>query len=51
VEHPLTAADVAQAIVASLELPGHVNLDLITMRPVAQAAAHKLIRQPLQPRQ
>jgi NADP-dependent 3-hydroxy acid dehydrogenase YdfG len=51
VEHPLTAADVAQTIVASLELPGHVNLDLITMRPVAQAAAHKLIRQPLQPRQ
>jgi NADP-dependent 3-hydroxy acid dehydrogenase YdfG len=50
VEHPLTAADVAQTIVAALELPGHVNLDLITMRPVAQAAAHKLIRQPLRPR-
>ncbi|MEO7005980.1 MAG: SDR family NAD(P)-dependent oxidoreductase [Terrimesophilobacter sp.] len=51
VEHPLTAADVAQTIVGSVELPGHVNLDLITMRPVAQAAAHKLIRRPLQPRE
>jgi NADP-dependent 3-hydroxy acid dehydrogenase YdfG len=44
VEAPLLAADVAQAIVHSVELPGHVNLDLITMRPVAQAAQHKLIR-------
>jgi NADP-dependent 3-hydroxy acid dehydrogenase YdfG len=51
VAHPLTAADVAQTIVASLELPGHVNLDLITMRPVAQAAAHKLVRGPLRPRE
>ncbi|MEO7374820.1 MAG: SDR family NAD(P)-dependent oxidoreductase [Terrimesophilobacter sp.] len=51
VEHPLTAADVAHTIVASIELPGHVNLDLITMRPVAQAAAHKLIRRPLRPRE
>ncbi|WP_346233793.1 SDR family oxidoreductase [Parafrigoribacterium mesophilum] len=50
VEHPLSAADVAQTIVATLELPGHVNLDLVTMRPVAQAAAHKLVRQPLRPR-
>jgi NADP-dependent 3-hydroxy acid dehydrogenase YdfG len=49
VEHPLTAVDVAETIVAAIELPGHVNLDLVTMRPVAQAAAHKLIRQPLRP--
>jgi NADP-dependent 3-hydroxy acid dehydrogenase YdfG len=47
VEAPLLAADVAEAIVHSVELPGHVNLDLITMRPVAQAAQHKLIRGPL----
>ena len=47
VEAPLSAADVAEAIVLALELPGHVNLDLITMRPVAQAAQHKLIRGPL----
>ncbi len=47
VEAPLLAADVAEAIVHSVELPGHVNLDLITMRPVAQAAQHKLMRGPL----
>jgi NADP-dependent 3-hydroxy acid dehydrogenase YdfG len=47
VEAPLLAADVAEAIVHSVELPGHINLDLITMRPVAQAAQHKLIRGPL----
>ena len=44
VENPLSAADVAEAIVHALELPGHVNLDLVTIRPVAQAAAHKLVR-------
>ncbi len=44
VEAPLLAADVALAIVHSVELPGHINLDLVTMRPVAQAAQHKLIR-------
>jgi NADP-dependent 3-hydroxy acid dehydrogenase YdfG len=50
VEQPLLAHDVAEAIVHALELPGHVNLDLITIRPVAQAAAHKLIRGPLTPK-
>lgn len=44
---PLVAADVAEAIVHAIELPAHVNLDLVTMRPVAQAAATKVIRQPL----
>lgn len=48
---PLTADDVAEAIVHAVELPGHVNLDLIAMRPVAQAAAHKLIRTPLAPKE
>ena len=28
----------------------HVNLDLITMRPVAQSANHLLARGPLRPR-
>jgi len=50
VEAPLVAEDVAEAIVHALELPGHVNLDLITIRPVAQAAQHKLVRGPLKPR-
>jgi len=50
VEQPLLAEDIAEAIVHAMELPGHVNLDLITIRPVAQAAAHKLVRGPLKPR-
>lgn len=44
VEKPLTADDVARIAVFSLTLPHHVNLDQITVRPVAQAAQHKLIR-------
>ncbi|HXF01484.1 MAG TPA: SDR family oxidoreductase [Arthrobacter sp.] len=44
VEKPLLADDVADVVAYSLNLPHHVNLDQIVMRPVAQAAAHKLIR-------
>lgn len=44
VEKPLTADDVADVIAYSLNLPHHVNLDQVVIRPVAQAAAHKLIR-------
>jgi NADP-dependent 3-hydroxy acid dehydrogenase YdfG len=50
VEHPLTAEDVADVIAYALGTPGHVNLDLITMRPVAQSAQHLLARGPLRPR-
>lgn len=50
VVEPLSAEDVAETIVHALELPGHVNLDLITIKPVAQAAPHKVVRQPLRPR-
>lgn len=50
VEQPLTAGDVAQVIVSTLELPGHVNIDQVVVRPVAQAAQHKLHRGPLSPR-
>ena len=50
VEKPLTADDVAEAIVLAMEVPGHVSLDLITMKPVAQAAVHKIIRGPLTPK-
>lgn len=50
VEAPMVAEDVAELIVHAIELPGHVNLDLVTTRPVAQAAATKVIRQPLVPR-
>ena len=44
---PLVADDIAEAIVHAVELPGHINLDLITIKPVAQAAPHKVIRGPL----
>ncbi|MBO0983977.1 SDR family NAD(P)-dependent oxidoreductase [Rathayibacter sp. SD072] len=47
---PLVAEDVAAAIVSSVELPAHVNLDLVTIKPVAQAAPHKVVRGPLAPR-
>ncbi len=50
VEAPLTAEDVADVIAYALGTPGHVNLDLITMRPVAQSAQHLLARGPLRPR-
>jgi NADP-dependent 3-hydroxy acid dehydrogenase YdfG len=50
VQEPLTAADVADVIAYALEAPGHVNLDLVTMRPVAQSAQHLLARGPLRPR-
>jgi NADP-dependent 3-hydroxy acid dehydrogenase YdfG len=50
VEAPLTADDVADVIVYAIHAPGHVNLDLITMRPVAQSAQHLLARGPLRPR-
>jgi NADP-dependent 3-hydroxy acid dehydrogenase YdfG len=47
VDEPLVAEDIAAAIVHAIELPGHINLDLVTIRPVAQAAQFKVIRQPL----
>jgi NADP-dependent 3-hydroxy acid dehydrogenase YdfG len=47
VEAPLLAEDVAEAIVHAAELPPHVNLDQVTIRPVAQSAQHKLARGPL----
>jgi NADP-dependent 3-hydroxy acid dehydrogenase YdfG len=50
VDHPLVADDVARVIVDALELPWHVNLDRVVMRPVAQAAQHKLHRGPLTPK-
>ena len=38
--------DVADVVRYAVELPQHINLDQIVVRPVAQAAAHKLIRNP-----
>ncbi|MHA6510926.1 SDR family oxidoreductase [Tessaracoccus sp. Z1128] len=45
VAEPLTAEDVADAIVWMATRPGHVNVDRLTIRPRAQAAQHKVHRQ------
>jgi NADP-dependent 3-hydroxy acid dehydrogenase YdfG len=44
VAEPLTADDVAEAIRWSVTLPAHFNIDSMVIRPLAQAAAHKVIR-------
>ncbi|WP_114855215.1 SDR family oxidoreductase [Brachybacterium sp. YJGR34] len=44
VEQPLTAEDCADVISYALGAPHHVNLDLVTVRPLAQAAAHRVAR-------
>jgi NADP-dependent 3-hydroxy acid dehydrogenase YdfG len=44
VEHPLTAEDVADAIAWTATRPPHVNVDLLVIKPLAQAAPHKVHR-------
>ncbi|WP_454823398.1 SDR family oxidoreductase [Kocuria marina] len=44
VEKPLSGQDVAEVCAFAVELPHHVDLDTITVKPVAQAAPHKVIR-------
>ncbi len=50
VENPLLAEDVADVVAYAVNAPGHVNLDLVLMRPVAQSAQHLLARGPLRVR-
>jgi NADP-dependent 3-hydroxy acid dehydrogenase YdfG len=50
VPHPLLAEDIAATIVTAVELPAHVNIDLLVVKPVAQAAPHLVARGPLAPR-
>lgn len=50
VEDPLTAEDVAIEIVHSCELPPHIDLELITIKPVAQAGFPAAVKGPLTPR-
>jgi NADP-dependent 3-hydroxy acid dehydrogenase YdfG len=45
VAKPLTDEDVADAIAWTVTRPSHVNIDLIVMRPLAQAAQHKVCRE------
>jgi NADP-dependent 3-hydroxy acid dehydrogenase YdfG len=46
VDEPLTAADVAACVGMVVALPHHVNVDLLVVRPLAQAAQHKVHRRP-----
>ena len=47
VESPLTAEDIAESIYWAASVPTHVNIDSLVIRPVAQAANHKVHRGPL----
>jgi NADP-dependent 3-hydroxy acid dehydrogenase YdfG len=49
VDHPLTADDVAACIALTIGLPLHVNVDQLVVRPLAQAAQHKVFRGKLFP--
>ncbi|HWU05910.1 MAG TPA: SDR family oxidoreductase, partial [Streptomyces sp.] len=44
VEKPLTSEDVAGVCAFAVNLPHHVDLDTVTIKPVAQAAPHKIVR-------
>ncbi|MER6343568.1 SDR family NAD(P)-dependent oxidoreductase [Streptomyces sp. NPDC001595] len=46
VTEPLTAEDVADTIGWAVTRPAHVNVDLLVVRPLAQAAQHKVHRRP-----
>ncbi|HEV2376501.1 MAG TPA: SDR family NAD(P)-dependent oxidoreductase [Streptosporangiaceae bacterium] len=45
VREPLTSEDVADTIVWAVTRPAHVNVDLLVLRPRAQAAQHKVYRE------
>jgi NADP-dependent 3-hydroxy acid dehydrogenase YdfG len=49
VDRPLTAEDVADCIGLVVGLPLHVNVDQMVLRPLAQAAQHKVFRGKLFP--
>ena len=46
VAEPLTADDVADTVTWAVTRPSHVNVDLLVLRPRAQAAQHKVYRNP-----
>ncbi len=47
VEHPLTQDDIAECVAWVAQLPHHVNIDKMTIKPLAQAAPYKLHRGPI----
>lgn len=44
VDAPLTADDIADCIAFAVTRPSHVNVDLLVVKPIAQAAPHKVAR-------
>lgn len=46
VREPLTADDIADCVAWCATRPGHVNIDRLVVRPIAQAAQHKVHREP-----
>lgn len=44
VENPLTAEDIADCIAFAVTRPPHVNIDLLVVKPLAQAAPYKVAR-------
>ena len=44
VEAPLVADDIADTIAFAVTRPPHVNIDLLVVKPIAQAAPHKVHR-------
>jgi NADP-dependent 3-hydroxy acid dehydrogenase YdfG len=44
VQNPLTAEDIADCIAWAVTRPAHVNIDLLVVKPLAQAAPHKVAR-------
>ncbi|MCW2496105.1 SDR family NAD(P)-dependent oxidoreductase [Jatrophihabitans sp.] len=47
VENPLSADDIADCIAFVVTRPAHVNVDLLVVKPLAQAAPHKVARHQL----
>jgi NADP-dependent 3-hydroxy acid dehydrogenase YdfG len=47
VDRPLVADDVAECVGFVVGLPQHVNIDTMVIKPVAQAAPHKVHRGPI----
>ena len=43
---PLVAEDIADTIAFAVTRPPHVNIDLLVVKPIAQAAPHKVDRRP-----
>ena len=45
VREPLVADDIADCIAWTATRPQHVNVDRLVVRPIAQAAQHKVVRE------